>query len=310
MTWERLQKLAQAALSRSVHNWPAKLISIVLAFGIWVLISTADTSTTQRSFVLPLEVVGTPENVVPVGIPDVVEVSVSGPSSRIDRLRADLLQAVLEVPDTTGSFQRGVEVQVPQGVTLVSTNPSEVIGTLEGAISQEFPVRMAIDAPFGALFSGSVNPETIHVRGQASVVDRVHSVIVFADRAASGTYVPTALDEQNRPVSQVRFEPPVVTVITDEQAALIQKTVPLIVRTLEIRGNVEPSHAEVTVIGSPESVAQIEQLTGTVAPSAETVQSERYTAQVDISLPDGVFVVEQVTADVTPVPASPDPALE
>ena len=310
MTWQRLQKLAKSALSRSVHNWPAKLISLVLAFGIWVLISTADTSTTQRSFVLPLEVVGTPENVVPVGIPDVVEVSVSGPSSRIDRLRADLLQAVLEVPDTTGSFQRGIEVQVPQGVTLVSTNPSEVIGTLEGAISREFPVHILIEEPYGAAIAGSVEPAVVTVRGQASVVDRVYKVTVLAERATSAAYMLTALDEQNRPVSQVRFEPPVVTVHLDEQPAFTQKTVPLAIAVPASLASASPSHETVTVVGAPAVIAAINALSGTVVPPADGPRTERYTAQVDISLPDDAFVLERVTIDVTPVPPPLNPVLE
>lgn len=310
MTWERVKKLARAVVSRSVRNWPAKLISVVLAFGIWVLISTADTSTTQRSFVLPLEVVGTPENVVPVGIPDVVEVSVSGPSSRIDRLRADLLQAVLEVPETTGSFQRGVEVQVPQGVTLVSTNPSEVIGTLEGAISREFPVHILIEEPYGAAIAGTVQPEVVMVRGQASVVDRVYKVTVLAERATSATYMLTALDEQHRPVSQVRFEPPVVTVNVTEEATLTATQVPLEIDVANINGNVTASHESVTVVGPAEVLADIATLRGTVVPPAEPEQLERYTAQVDISLPDNVFVAERVTIDVTPAPPLNNSVLE
>lgn len=299
--------------NRAVHNWPSKLIAFVLAFVIWLLINVSDTSTAQRSFVLPLEVDGVLENVVPVGIPDVVEVSVSGPTSRVDRLRADLIQVVLDVGDTTGSFQRPVQVQVPQGVTLVSVTPSEVIGTLEGAISREFPVTISHTAPFGAVYSGTLETETVQVSGQVSVIDRVASVQVLVHEPGEHTVAPIAFDESGRPISQVRFDPPTIAVHTETAPALVEKTVPV---TVSVASGVPAaiqsvSRDTVNVVGPAEVVNDITTLAGTVSVPAAATPGGRYTAQVIIGVPEDVFVANPVTATLVllSTPGAPE-ALE
>lgn len=313
MNAARFQKLFASLGKRAVHNWPAKVIAFVLAFVIWLLINTSDTSTAQRSFVLPLEVEGVLENVVPVGIPDVVEVSVSGPTSRIDRLRPDLVQVVLDVSDATGAFQRGIQVQLPQGVDLVSVTPSEVIGTLEGAISREFPVTISQTAPFGALYSGLLEPGEVQVSGQASVIDRVAQVQVLVSEPGEHTLTPIAFDEAGRPVSQVRFEPPTLTVEMRTAAALQQVSVPL---TVSLAGSApvaiqSVSHGTVNIIGPPDVVQELSALEGTVSAPAGAMPGGRYTAQVIIGVPEGVFVADTVTASLVllSTPGAPE-ALE
>lgn len=306
MTTDRMKQFITTFGQRAVNNWPSKLFALLLGFIIWFLIVTSDTSTTQRSFVLPLEIEGITGNVVPVGIPDVVEVSVSGQSSRIDRLRADLFQVVLDLTDATGTFQRTLQVQVPQDVTLVSVTPSEVIGTLEGATSEEFPVVLTIGSLVTGVVESVVDPATVIVTGQASLMSRVATVRVLTTGAGEQVIAPIAFDENGRPLNQVRFEPPTVTVNTTTRVAYVASIVPL---TVNIDGDVEfsVSHSEVTVIAPQVVVDDITELSGTVSVPAETEPGGRYTAEVNIVLPDGAFIEERVlaTIDIPVIPEAP-----
>ncbi|MEM7738282.1 MAG: CdaR family protein [Deinococcota bacterium] len=116
---------------RLLRHWPQKLTAVIIAVFLWLFVTTEQITTSQRSFLVPLTIIGLTNNQLATGVPEVVEVGVSGESNRIDALRAENIEAILDLSNVSSDFARPVRVSPPQGITLLRRNPSEVIGTIE-----------------------------------------------------------------------------------------------------------------------------------------------------------------------------------
>jgi hypothetical protein len=100
--------------------------------------------------------------------------------ARIDRLRPEAIEALLDLSDLSGDFSVQIMVAPPQGLTLERVVPNEVIGLVEAVELREVPVSLHaldFDATEQQLRS-SVRPETATVRGRAAVVAQVAAVVV------------------------------------------------------------------------------------------------------------------------------------
>lgn len=125
------------------RHWPQKITAVIIAAFLWLFVSTEQITTSQRSFLVPLTVIGLSDNQLATGVPEFVEVSLSGESTRIDALRAENIEAILDLTNVRQDFARPVRVSPPQGITLLRRNPSEVIGTVETRASRTIAVTSA-----------------------------------------------------------------------------------------------------------------------------------------------------------------------
>lgn len=137
-----LQRHKRIVRSLSRH-WPQKITALAIATFLWLFVSTEQITTSQRSFLVPLTVVGLSDNQLATGVPEFIEVSVSGESTRIDALRAENIETILDLSNVRQDFARPVRVSPPQGITLLRRNPSEVIGTVETRASRTIAVTSA-----------------------------------------------------------------------------------------------------------------------------------------------------------------------
>lgn len=290
--------VAVALLKRLLRNWPSKLVALAAAALFWGLVTSSSTSITQRSFLLPLEVDGVGPSVAAVGVPEVVEVSVSGPSARVDRLRSDQLLATLDLTGVTTSFERQVQVQTPPDIRLLHVDPEGVIGFLEEVVSREAVVEVALlgSAPAGEELSGSAEPQRVTITGRKQAVDQVVRAVALAP-ARGGDVELLALDMAGQPVPGVTFAPEAVSVTFTTTAVLRTKdlalsfTPPADARLV----SATLSDAHVTVAGSPAALADLQSVSATVdSPTGET-PSGRYTLPVRLTLPAGVVALSTPT---------------
>ncbi len=287
-----------ALLQRLLRNWPSKLVAVLAAFVVWFLVASTSTGTTQRSFLLPLEVDGVDANAIAVGVPDVVEVSVTGPSARVDRLRADQLRATLDLADVAGDFERQIQVQTPPDVRLLHVDPEVVIGFLEQVVSRDLPVEVGLlgAAPEGEELSASAQPARVTLTGRRQVLDQVTRTVALAP-AKGGDVELLALDANGLPVPGVTFAPTKVTVTFTANNVLRTKEVELAftppsdARLL----SATLSAATVTVAGKPDALAAVTQVAGTVEPPTGGTASGRYTLPVRLTLPAGVVALSSPT---------------
>jgi YbbR domain-containing protein len=300
---------------RLVHHWPRKLGALAAALFVWLIVATDATTTAQRSLLVPLVVEGLDADRLAVGLPELVEVTVSGSSSRIDRLRPESFDAVLDLTDAVGAFQVEVSIAPPQGIVLERVAPSEVIGELETVAVASVPVRVTVAGALGPdeRLAASANPETAQVRGRAAIVDGVVAVVVpvaaeDARTAVAATVEPYAVDATGRPVLDVSVVPSRVAVTIAVEPVRVERRVPLSVAAPTAAGwsDVQEAPADVRVTGPATTLDALPVVEAVVQLPTEVPAGGRYTRPLTLALPEGVFALEAPTAAVTYTPIPPE----
>jgi YbbR domain-containing protein len=287
-------------LLRLAKNWPNKVAAVLIAFVVWLLITSNNTTTTQNSMFVPLIVEGVDENQVAVGLPTRVAVSVSGPSSRIDRLTPEMLRATLDLTEVNGAFEQPITVQTPQDVTVLTVDPAQVIGFLESVVTRPVPVQVALTGalPADATVAAVATPPAVSLTGRSQVLDSVQRVVVTAPAIGGGAGTPVALDAQGGPVDEIAFDPPTVIVAVTTRAVLETRTVAIDFVAPQAQGlvNATISSLTVEVAGPRQALEALTTVTATVEPPTGEVDPGRYTLPVRLALPDGVVPLTTPTA--------------
>ncbi|MBS3967223.1 MAG: hypothetical protein KGZ60_08240 [Truepera sp.] len=288
-------------IRRLTNHWPRKLGALVLAVMVWFFVATDEAAITQRTLLVPVSVEGLGPNQVAVGVPELVEVTVSGQAVRIEALRAEGLYAFLDLRGVGGAFDRPVRVLPPQGVSLVRVMPNEVIGFVEAMVSKSVPVRIALfaDVPADAVFSVQVEPSTVTVKGQSQQVAQVIAASGLDEgRAGSRVVRLYPADALGQPVGGVALEPSEATVTIVEESVLHSRVVRLAVALPEVSPFVVESsslsHEQITVIGSRHAVLGLTALEGVVDVPTALQPGTLYTLRVRPLLPDGVETSDEV----------------
>lgn len=290
----------KALLQRLTRNWVPKAGSLVIAFLIWLFVTSSSASLTERSMFLPLQVDGVEEGFVPVGLPPTVAVSVSGPSLRVDRLTPDMLRASLDLTGTSGEFTEDVRVQAPQDIRVLRVEPAEVIGFLETITTSTVAVTVALtgDPPAGVLVEAEAEPAAVTLTGRSQVLDRVARVLAFAPAVGGGVARLVAVDAAGVPVPDVEFAPASVTVSVSTRPALVTRevVVELSAPSGPEVGAVTLNEPRVTVAGPPDVLAGLSSVPGTVDAPTGPLDPGRYTLPVRLALPEGVVAMQTPTA--------------
>ena len=297
-------------IRRLLDNWPQKLGALLLAALVWYLVNTSEQTTTQRSLLVPLAVEGVGERRVAVGLPEFVEVTVSGNSNRIDRLRPENIEAVLELTALQGEFQQSIDVRPPQGIDLLRVNPEQVIGFLEQVSSKEVPVEVVWlqEPPPDVELRAAPDPPTISVSARGEILERVALAIAPTTPEAGEVEAQVfAADASGMPVREVTLSPATVQVEVRERDLLVRREVEV---ALTAPGTARVGRTGLTadtavLLGPPSVVDGLDSVTATVDPATIPSAPGRYTLAVRLELPDGVSALEAPSATVTVV----DPAL-
>ena len=341
----RVKREARRGLGRVLEGWPQKLAALGLAVLFWFFVSNDETVITQRSLLVPLTTLGISANQLAVGVPERVEVTVSGPGPRVDALRGENLDAVLDLRGAENAFERSVNVFPPQGLTLVRVNPSEVIGFVETRGSKSVPVRVAYVAggaadgvtggaaggapPADILVTPQATPEAVTVRGRAGTLEEVTAALAIVNGrvgdgvgdgvSADGTgensvsVAPYAVDASGLPVEGVVLEPAEVSVTLSREPVLHTRTLPLTFMLPDTSPlTIEESalsQAEVTLAGPKELLEPLTEVTATVEPATLPEAPGGYTLPLTLGLPEGVSALEPptVTLRLAGSAGEPDP---
>lgn len=285
----------------ATHNWPQKLGALLLAFVMWLFVTTSSVTTTQRSLLVPLTVDGVEQSQVAVGVPKVVEVNVSGPSSRVDRLSPDDITATLDLTGLSGEFQQQINAQPPRGIQLVNVSPSDVIGFLETVGNRDMTLTVALGGslPDNQLLSAGSDPDTVTLTGQEQLLQKVARVVVVAPAKEGRVQEhPFAVDDAGVPMSNVKVSPSTVTVQVSARTAMVTKSVPIDLAPPSAPGLQQTtlSQPDATLAGPPGVLAGIDKVKGTVQPPTGNVDPGRYTLPVRLDLPEGVAALTTPTA--------------
>ncbi len=287
-----------------LHKLPLKLGALLLATVFWFFVSTDDALLAQRTLRAPLHTEGLSDAQTVSGLPGRVTVRLSGSSSRLSALNPDGLDVVLNLRGVTGEFERDVQVFPPQGITVVSVTPSEIIGSVETQAQKEVPVQVVtLGAPAAdTALETQADPATVQVRGTEAQLERITQILApyaattdisdtgTGDAAATRSVI-YAANAEGEPVVGVSITPEEVSVKATLRAVLSTRTLPLELTPVTVAGlevvSATPTEDRVTVVG-PEAV--LRELSAVTATLHETpgLRPGRYTLGLTLALPEGV----------------------
>lgn len=176
------------------YNVPLKLLSILIAFSLWMFVNFGERDT-EEGFRVALELRNIPAHLM-ITSPrvDFIDIRVSGPRTllgRIDRSRLSVPLDLGGVRPGPAVFRVGAEsLNLPRGVKLVRINPAQVTLELERMAHKSVPVHLRLVGklpPDLQIVDTKVSPETVQVTGPASDVEDIHAASTEAVDVSSAT---------------------------------------------------------------------------------------------------------------------------
>jgi len=298
--------------------WPfrhlgLKVWSVVLAIGLWLLVSGDEN--VERGLRVPLELQQFPAGLELQGdAPALVDVRVRGESSALGRVGAGDVVAVLDLKNTRPGrrlFQLTPEqVRVPFGVEVLQVAPSSLVLTFENSAARQLPVVPAIEGvPAAGFVVGKpvANPATVDVVGPESAVHQ----------ATEALTEPVSVANANQDITEtvnIGFKDPALRLKTPRQAIV---TVPILPGPVEqtlqgqpvhmrglnanLIGRVMPTDISIVLRGSKEGLARVKADSITAFVDLAGLGAGEYTlgVQVDASHDAGVARIIPATVQVT-----------
>jgi YbbR domain-containing protein len=197
-----------------IHNWPLKVVSLLLATLLWAAVSNQESS--EIGLEVPLEYRNIPERLEITGdTTTTVQVRLRGPSAVIKGITSKDVATTLDVAKI-GTGEKVValspqNVQAPFGAEVIRVNPSSVRFTLERTLVKNVEVVPTVTGqPAEGFEIGQVlvRPNTIEVEGPESRVNTLSSIATIPirlDRKQSSFEQTADLDV---PDPQIRLQHP------------------------------------------------------------------------------------------------------
>jgi YbbR domain-containing protein len=310
-----------APAARSLReNTGLAAVSVVLAFGLWILVTDAENPTRTRvlPFNLPVEAVNVPPDVVVENDLVGVQVRVSVADQVFESLAASDFEATVDIEGLdVGQWDRPVEVRPLTsrgGLRVEDVSPGNIAVSLAPLVSKDVPVVLDVDGSPPDGYSVS-DPETddaaVRVSGSQARVDLVTQAFALIDVAGHTDSIDQsvrlrATDSNGSPIEDVTLEPGITNVTIDITQIVFSK--PVVVEPV-LEGSpadgyevssVSVRPLTVLVSGDREFISQV-QTVRTEAIDIEGEDAEVVTSvSLDLSaLPDGAQVTGSANVTVT-----------
>jgi len=252
-------------------NFGLAVLSVALAFGVWIFITDTEQSTSTGWFrgEIPVQPVSVPEGLTLAALPPDVTVRIEAPKDVFDNLTVEDFRATINLAGA-GVGQMDVEVRVQVlgegNVKILEVSPDRLSIELKPVVSQLVPVVADVvgSPPIGyEAQQPVVSPEQVLVSGPEDLVKLVKSAVatVNLSGAVGGvrqSYSLVARDDRGFIVAGVSLEPSSAAV----EIAVEQRQFERIVAVSpSLRGSpaagynvtaVETDPPSVTLLGPPE----------------------------------------------------------
>lgn len=309
------------------NKWLTLLVALFLALTMFVFVKAERYNDNPISFFqnvsenstetisnVPVHIKGNVQNYYITGLPETVDVELSGPANLIQQtLEAENFKVVTEDLEQLGPGQHYIKLRL-DGISKelhYKLSPSSVNITIAELQTQTYPIEVRVNSdqlpPDYAVGNVSVNPQSVTLSGSADKLQEISQVYVTVDipSDASDSYTTSATvliaDSQGQ-MLDISADPKQVEVQVDIQSNT--NTVPIQFEPVNGRADtnyeIEPLTTHNTVLsGDPATIHQLNRVTAYVDVSQVTKEEE---TQVDLELPQGVTSMEpaQVRVKVTP----------
>lgn len=315
MTWrDRLRELSLRDVLESLrwlflHNAGAKLLSLVMAFGLWFFVNSGERDT-EMAVQVPVELRDRPPNVMLVSPRvDFIDLVVRGPRTLLNRIDPQRISITLDLngvrPGPAVFRIVGDSLELPRGVTIVRMTPSEVTLEFAAVMRKRVPVHVAFAGKPPAnlrVTDTRVAPESVEVVGPAAEVGALKTAetdpVDLADAPAGLLEREVPLDVPGEFLSfsaalahvQVRLEEP--------ERTRTLSGVTIVVRNAAYQASVVPAKQQITVRGPQSATDALELDHGAVYIDADGREPGSYRVTPAVDLPAGIELVKQEPAVV------------
>lgn len=284
----------------------ARLVALLIAFGIWVYAKENDTVIGDISFSgIPVKIVNTSDTPLSVisGYNSTVDVVLEGKKGTVRSITADDIEIVADVSDITSAGRHTVPIDIsaPEGATVVSQSLSSVSVYMDKTISITVPVQVRYSAYMldDGYELGDAVPSIsqITVSGPENILKDVYAAETSLDLGhITGSVVMTGdlvlIDADGSEISNpyVKLQTGAVQVSVPLQTV---KTLPL---TVDFKyGYINETNSSVTVTPAEIEVkGEVSVLEGLEKLSVATIDEKHLSGDTfvqPIVLPDGVSKV-------------------
>lgn len=295
------------------HNFWLKLLSIVLAFVVWVIVvAYYNPETTNLIQGIPITVdyeqsVLREQGLILVTVPDeTLDVKLEGRREKLALIGKDKVTAVVSIASVTkpGEYDLPVNVAVAgQSVTPVSQSIQTLRLTFEKAVNVQYTVDVITkgEVAEGYVLEKVANPTVVTVNGPESVVSKIAAIqaVVSQEKfTESGVYDATLmyLDKNGEKLDDTFLTADAVKV---NISVFEEKVVPLQVDLTNSAGGNDSSYLKVsidpetvTIAGSTEALAAINNISLGTVDVAEL--KDGTTKELSLILPNGIKSVDAV----------------
>lgn len=324
-------------------NWGIKLISLLIAFGLWFAVVYIDDPVEEVTFVnIPVQFVNTElltdQNLVyeVLDSTDVVKkVTVKGPKTVVSDMRSEGKNSIMAVADFANKNMSDIiEIEFTAVTEFASAItdiiPTEGSGELKLFVEEKntanVPVKVVTKGEVAdgyQLGTAKTEQNRITITGGKSKVEQVSYAAVTVDVSGSSSDISTSEVIQLYDKDGNQLDSGLVQKNADRTLAnvtvLATKTVPVIFETMgEVQtgyrmiGEVESSIHEIKIAGSESLLNSVNNIVVPAAVLDVTGLTEDYTAEINLRsyLPVGVQIARDVTDTTAKVKITVEQELE
>ena len=305
---------------------PLLITSFVLAVAVWIMAVTSSDPSVEKAYpnTIPVEVIGQRSDlVITTDLPDKISLTLRAPTSIWDNLIAQKVpvRAIMDLSGLgVGTHVIPIQVQIGiKPVEIRSYSPQSVTIEMDQLETRQFDIRVINQGTLAVGYQSNppvLSETTVLVSGAKSYVDtidEVRAVVKLTDVKSdiSQTVILQPVDVNGLTVKEVSLTPDKITVDQKvfERGGYRNVAVKVVYNNQVAAGfrlaglSVYPP----TVTVYSNNTTLIDELPGYVEtkPVDLSQRNESFTEKVELNLPDGVQVVDDlfvlVNVDITPI---------
>ncbi|KKM11705.1 hypothetical protein SY88_07220 [Clostridiales bacterium PH28_bin88] len=163
-------------------NLGYRILSILLALGLWMYVVEDQNPIVEQVLSVPLETRALPGGLVISDRPATVKVRLEGRQGQVQDLSSRDVRAFVELNDArTGENVVPVQATVPKGVDIVSISPERVTVSVDKVTEKQVPVTVTVDGKPASgyrLLDPVLKPSQVIVTGPHKSLDQIDRAFV------------------------------------------------------------------------------------------------------------------------------------
>ena len=323
--WTKGEVMLKALRSFS-KTIPLLITSFVLAVAVWIMAVTSSDPSLEKAYpnTVPVEIIGQRSDlVITTDLPEKISLTLRAPTSIWDNLIAQKVpvRAILDLSGL-GIGTHVIPIQVQIGIKPVeirSYSPRSVTIEMDQLKTEQFDIRVINQGSLAVGYQSNppvLSDTSVQVSGAQSFVEavaEVRAVVKFTDVKSniSQTITLQPVDINGLAVKEVSLSPDKITVNQKVfERGGYRNVVVKVVTNGQVAAGFRLASLSVyppTVTVYSSNTTLIDELPGYVEtkPVDLSQKNESFTEQIELNLPDGIQVVDdlfvQVNVDITPI---------